>query len=260
MRAVLEEKKVVLDVRELTRSFGQIRALDNVSFSVQQGRSLVIIGGSGSGKTLLLKAILGVVDVDSGQILVDGQDMTGRARDNEDFLDRFGMLFQQSALFDSMPVWRNIAFKILKGHGADEVAIKEKAIEALGRVGLRVEVADLYPSELSGGMQKRVGLARAFAGRPEFLFLDEPTAGLDPIMSNSISELIVDMKQDKNVTCMIVSSDLASVRKISDDVLMLHEGRVVWSGPTKELDTTDNPYVQQFINKSAVGPIAVMTE
>lgn len=260
MSAELKIADPVLEIRNLSKSFGQLKALQNVSFSLELGSTLVIIGASGSGKTLLLKTILGIVQPDSGQIKVGGIDTSDHPGNNQDLLDRFGMLFQQSALFDSLTVWRNIAFKALKNRRADEVKIKQEAIEVLDRVGLRPEVADLYPAELSGGMQKRVGLARAFAGNPEFLFLDEPTAGLDPIMSNSISQLITSQSTKNGVTSIIISSDLSSARKISDHVIMLHEGCIVWSGLTKNLDNTDNPYVNQFIHKSAEGPISVLTE
>ncbi|WP_419904191.1 ABC transporter ATP-binding protein [Kiloniella sp.] len=260
MSAELKIANPILEIRALCKSFEKLRALDTISFSLDAGSTLVIIGPSGSGKTLLLKTILGIVQPDSGQVMVGGTDTAEYSGNNQELLNRFGMLFQQSALFDSMSVWRNIAFKALKNRQADEAKIKKEAISMLDQVGLRAEVADLYPAELSGGMQKRVGLARAFAGNPEFLFLDEPTAGLDPIMSNSISKLITTQSKNKNVTSIIISSDLESVRKISDHVIMLNEGQIVWSGLTKNLDNTENPYVNQFIHKSAEGPIAVLTE
>ncbi len=260
MDAELKMAEPILEICDLSKSFEQIIALKDISFSLELGSTLVIIGPSGSGKTLLLKTILGIVQPDSGQIIIDGIDTAEFSGNSQKLLDRFGMLFQQSALFDSMTVWQNIAFKALKKPQADETKIKKEAIEVLDQVGLRPEVADLYPAELSGGMQKRVGLARAFAGNPEFLFLDEPTAGLDPIMSNSISKLINTQSKNKSVTSIIVSSDLESARKISDRVIMLNEGEIVWSGLTKNLNNTDNPYVNQFIHKSAEGPISVLTE
>ena len=260
MSAELKIADPVLEIKDLSKSFGPVKALRNISFTLELGSTLVIIGPSGSGKTLLLKTILGIVQPDSGHIIVGGVDTSDYSGNDQELLDRFGMLFQQSALFDSLPVWRNIAFKALKNRHADETSIKNEAIKVLDQVGLRADVADLYPAELSGGMQKRVGLARAFAGNPEFLFLDEPTAGLDPIMSNSISKLITAQSKNDQITSIIISSDLDSARKISDQMIMLHEGEIVWSGLTKNLDNTDNPYVNQFIHKSAEGPIAVLTE
>ncbi|MFD2207579.1 ABC transporter ATP-binding protein [Kiloniella antarctica] len=260
MSAELKIAEPVLEIQNLSKSFGALKALRNISFSLELGSTLVIIGPSGSGKTLLLKTILGIVQPDSGRVIVGGVDTSDYSGNNQKLLDRFGMLFQQSALFDSLPVWQNIAFKALKNRQADQTNIKNEAIKVLDQVGLRPDVADLYPAELSGGMQKRVGLARAFAGDPEFLFLDEPTAGLDPIMSNSISKLITAQSKNDRITSIVISSDLKSARKISDHMIMLHEGEIVWSGLTKKLDTTDNPYVNQFIHKSAEGPIAVLTE
>ncbi len=260
MNTEINETKTALEAKGLNKSFNGLKALDDLSFKIQLGETLVIIGPSGSGKTLLLKTLLGITPQDTGNIFIQGSPKEDVQENSSNFLDRFGMLFQQSALFDSMTVWENIGFKELKKPNANKEIIKNDVIKLLDRVGLRPEVADLYPAELSGGMQKRVGLARAFAGDPEFLLLDEPTAGLDPIMSNSISQLIKQQTKEHNTTSIVISSDLDSARKISTNIMMLHQGRVVWFGPTNELDETDNPYIKQFIHKSAKGPIAVLTE
>ncbi|KLN59371.1 ABC transporter [Kiloniella spongiae] len=249
-----------LEVKGLSKSFNGLKALDAVDLKVSSGETLVIIGPSGSGKTLLLKVLLGIIPYDMGHIFVNGHPKEELEDNSHNFLDCFGMLFQQSALFDSMTVWENIAFKELKKQNANREEVKASVIALLDQVGLKQDVADLFPAELSGGMQKRVGLARAFAGDPEFLFLDEPTAGLDPIMSNSISQLINQQAKEHFSTSIIISSDLDSARSISTNIMMLHEGKVVWHGTTDDLDKTKNPYVQQFIHKSAEGPISVLTE
>ena len=240
----------------VTRTFGDVRALDSVDLELVPRQSLVLIGGSGSGKSLLLKCVLGLVTPDSGVIEVDGEDTT-RMPENQrmEWMKRFGVLFQRQGLFDSQTIWENVAFRLLQEPGMSRDVARERAIEKLGQVGLLPETADLFPSEVSGGMQKRVGLARAIATDPEILFLDEPTAGLDPILSTIISELINERVDELGATVISIVSDLAVVRKIADSVVMLHEGRVVWSGPVGELDETDNPYVRQFVTQSIEGPI-----
>jgi phospholipid/cholesterol/gamma-HCH transport system ATP-binding protein len=215
----------------------------------------VIIGGSGTGKSVLLKCILGLVRHDAGMITLDGQDVTRVERDA--FLSRFGMLFQGGALFDSMRVWENVAFRLLRGTGKRSKAdAREIAIEKLRRVGLTPDVAELYPAELSGGMQKRVGLARAIAAEPEIIFFDEPTTGLDPIMAGVINELIREIVTEMGATAMTITHDMSSVRAIADKVAMLHAGVIQWTGPVGEMDATPDPYVQQFIHGRAEGPIA----
>lgn len=240
----------------VTRTFGDVRALDSVDLELVPRQSLVLIGGSGSGKSLLLKCVLGLVTPDSGVIEVDGEDTAGMPENQRmEWMKRFGVLFQRQGLFDSQTIWENVAFRLLQEPGMSRDAARERAIEKLGQVGLLPETADLVPSEVSGGMQKRVGLARAIATDPEILFLDEPTAGLDPILSTIISELINERVDELGATVISIVSDLAVVRNIADSVVMLHEGRVVWSGPVGELDETDNPYVRQFVTQSIEGPI-----
>jgi phospholipid/cholesterol/gamma-HCH transport system ATP-binding protein len=240
----------------LTRSFDGQRALDDVDLLLQPCQSLVLIGGSGSGKSLLLKSILGLVEPDSGSIEVDCRETVGMPQGERMlWMRRFGVLFQRQGLFDSLTVWENVAFRLLHEQGMAWSAARETAVAKLEQVGLSADVADLSPAELSGGMQKRAGLARAIAADPEILFLDEPTAGLDPIMSNIISDLINDRVDDLGASVISVVSDLAVVRRIADSVLMLHEGRVVWVGPVDDLDRTDNAYVRQFVSQSIDGPI-----
>lgn len=244
----------------VTRSFDGLRALDAVDLQLEPQQSLVLIGGSGSGKSLLLKCILGLVRPDSGSIEVDGVETIGMAESQRmAWMRRFGVLFQRQGLFDSLTVWENVSFRLLQEHGTSRPDAREIAIAKLGQVGLSADTADLSPSELSGGMQKRTGLARAIAADPEILFLDEPTAGLDPIMSNIISDLINDRVDDLGASSISIVSDLAVVRRIADRVAMLHEGRVVWQGPVAELDETDNAYVRQFVTQSIEGPIRMPT-
>jgi len=240
----------------VTKAFGGERALDDISLDVAAGESLVLIGGSGSGKSLLLKTILGLVPPDAGRIEIDGEDSVGLSGNQRmAWMRRFGVLFQRQGLFDSLTIWQNVAFRLLQDPAFDKAAARARAIEKLASVGLRADTADLYPAELSGGMQKRAGLARAIATDPEIIFLDEPTAGLDPIMSNIISELIIERESELGATIISVVSDMAVVRAIAERVAMLHEGRLVWQGPVAELDTTDNAYVRQFVTQSIEGPI-----
>ncbi|MBT9245213.1 ATP-binding cassette domain-containing protein [Gemmobacter fulvus] len=244
----------MIELTGVAKSFGQNHVLRGVDLTIPTGTSMVIIGGSGTGKSVLLKSILGLVRPDSGTITLDGQDVTKGDRDA--FLARFGMLFQGGALFDSMRVWENVAFRLMRGalkRPKDEA--REIAIGKLRRVGLGAQVADLYPAELSGGMQKRVSLARAIAAQPEIIFFDEPTTGLDPIMSGVINDLIREIVVEMGATAMTITHDMSSVRAIADNVAMLHGGKVRWSGPVSEMDATSDPYVQQFIHGRATGPI-----
>jgi phospholipid/cholesterol/gamma-HCH transport system ATP-binding protein len=236
----------------VAKRFGRRQVLDGLDVAVMPGESLVIIGGSGTGKSVTLKCILGLIPIDSGSIRVDGQEVDGlKGAALDAHRTRFGMLFQGGALFDSLPVWRNISFA-LPGSPAER---KAAAIDNLGRVGLGPEVADLKPAELSGGMQKRVALARAIAARPPIIFFDEPTAGLDPITAAVINNLIRTLVTDLKITALTITHDMASVRHIADRVAMLHGGKIIWNGPLASLDGCDNPYVRQFITGSADGPI-----
>jgi phospholipid/cholesterol/gamma-HCH transport system ATP-binding protein len=217
---------------------------------------LVIIGGSGTGKSVTIKSILGILRPDEGTILVDGEDIThigGAARDK--VMRKFGMLFQGGALFDSLPVWENVAFGLIQGRGVARAQARDIAIQKLAKVGLSEDVAFLSPAELSGGMQKRVGLARAIAADPEIIFFDEPTTGLDPIMADIINDLIISTVKDVGATALSITHDMVSARKISDKIAMLYGGKIIWQGPTGEIDHSGNPYVEQFIHGRAEGPI-----
>lgn len=244
----------MIELTNIHKRFGANKVLQGTTLAVPKGTSLVIIGGSGTGKSVTLKCILGLVKPDSGSITIDGRDISSGDRDA--FLARFGMLFQGAALFDSIPVWQNVAFRLLRGtlkRPLDEA--REIAIEKLRRVGLTPDVADKFPAELSGGMQKRVGLARAIAAEPEIIFFDEPTTGLDPIMAGVINELIREIVVEMGATAMTITHDMTSVRAIADTVAMLHDGVIKWSGPVAEMDTSGDPYLDQFINGRAEGPI-----
>ncbi len=243
-------------IRELRKAFGPKTVLDGVDLEVADGESLVVIGGSGTGKSVLLKCVLGLLTPDSGTIEIDGQEITGLSRgERAAVLQKFGMLFQSAALFDSLPVWQNVAFGLLQVQRLGRAEARAKAIETLGMVGLGSDVADLSPAELSGGMQKRVGLARAIATQPEILFFDEPTTGLDPIMADVINQLIARLVRHLGATAISITHDLASARKIADRIAMIYKGKIIWQGAVTEIDASGNPYVDQFINGRAEGPI-----
>jgi phospholipid/cholesterol/gamma-HCH transport system ATP-binding protein len=244
----------MIELSNVFKSFGSNHVLRGVNLMIPRGQSMVVIGGSGTGKSVLLKSILGLITPDSGTITLDEQDVTKADRDA--FLARFGMLFQGGALFDSLKVWENVAFRLLRGaRKLPKDEARAIAIEKLRRVGLKPETADLFPAELSGGMQKRVGLARAIAAEPEIIFFDEPTTGLDPIMSGVINELIREIVVEMGATAMTITHDMSSVRAIADRVAMLHDGLIRWTGPVAEMDQAADPYLQQFIHGRADGPI-----
>lgn len=244
----------MIQLINVKKSFGNNHVLRGVNLGIAQGESMVIIGGSGTGKSVALKCVLGLVSADSGQILVNGADATEGDRDA--FLAQFGMLFQGGALFDSLSVWQNVAFRLMRGKGKlSKSDARDVAIEKLRRVGLKPDVADQFPAELSGGMQKRVGLARAIAAEPDIIFFDEPTTGLDPIMSGVINELIREIVVEMGATAMTITHDMSSVRAIADKVAMLHEGVVQWTGTVADMDQSGDPYLDQFINARAEGPI-----
>ncbi len=245
-----------ISLRDVKKSFGTKKVLDGINLTVAPGESLVIIGGSGTGKSVTLKCVLGLIKPDSGSIQIDGKETShASAKERDAMMRKFGMLFQGAALFDSLRVWQNVAFALIHGQNMEAGAAKEIAIQTLSQVGLAAPVADLYPAELSGGMQKRVGLARAIATNPEIIFFDEPTTGLDPIMADVINDLIVDCVKDLGATALSITHDMASARKIADHVAMIHEGRIIWQGKVADLDHSGNPYVEQFIHGRADGPI-----
>ena len=243
----------MIELRGLKKSFGTNAVLDGIDLDVGRGESLVVIGGSGSGKSVLLKCILGLVAPDAGTIRLGGEDVTTLPRDA--FLARFGMLFQGGALFDSLPVWQNVAFRHLKSRMPRKEA-RARAIDTLARVGLPERTADLYPAELSGGMQKRAALARAIAANPEVVFFDEPTAGLDPIMAGVINKLIREAVTDLGATAITITHDMTTVRSVADRVAMLHDGRLRWVGPVTGIDGSGDAHLDQFIHGRATGPIA----
>jgi phospholipid/cholesterol/gamma-HCH transport system ATP-binding protein len=245
-----------ISVRDLHKAFGPKQVLRGVNLDVGVGESLVIIGGSGTGKSVLLKNILGLLQPDSGSIRIDGTEVVGMARtDREEINRKFGMLFQSAALFDSLSVWENVAFGLIEGKGMDRKEARDVAIAKLADVGLTADVGNLSPAELSGGMRKRVGLARAIATEPEILFFDEPTTGLDPIMGDVINDLIVHCVRQLGATALSITHDMASARKIADRIAMIYQGRIIWDGPVAEVDTSGNDYVDQFIHGRAEGPI-----
>ena len=244
---------VLTDVR---KSFGPKHVLNGINISVPRGQSLVVIGGSGTGKSVMLKCILGILHADSGSIQVDGEEVLGlKGPARDEFLTKFGMLFQGGALFDSLPVWENVAFGLIQGRNMARSKARDIAMDKLAQVGLGAEVGGLYPAELSGGMQKRVGLARAIAADPEIIFFDEPTTGLDPIMADIINRLIVDCVKRLGATTISITHDMASARRIAHRIAMLHEGTIIWHGPVAQIDASGNPFVDQFIHGRAEGPI-----
>ena len=243
-------------VRGLRKAFGDKQVLDGIDFDIMPGTSFVVIGGSGSGKSVLIKCILGLIEPDSGSIEIDGKDILRATREaREEARARIGMLFQNGALFDSLSVWENVAFGLLARHKTARADARERADEVLAQVGLAASVGDLSPSELSGGMQKRVGLARAIAAQPEILFFDEPTTGLDPIMGAVIDGLIVDCVKRLGSTAIAITHDMASARRIGDRAAMLFRGKLVWQGPATELMDSGNPMVDQFTHGRREGPI-----
>ena len=252
----MPNSKRQIELKDIRKSFGPKVVLDGIDLSVNKGQSLVVIGGSGSGKSVMLKCIIGLMTADSGTVNLSGQDVSGLSEHDRDALmGKFGMLFQGAALFDSLPVWENIAFRLIQGLGMDRDEARERAAEKLRQVGLGAEVMDLSPAELSGGMQKRVGLARAIAADPEIIFFDEPTTGLDPIMADVINDLIVDCVKRLGATTISITHDMQSARKIGDMAAMIYKGKIIWNGKVADIDHSGNAHVDQFINGRAEGPI-----
>lgn len=246
----------LLKLEGVEKSFGTKQVLRGVNLDVTRGQSLVVIGGSGSGKSVMLKNALGLMTPDKGRIVFDGEDVTkatGKAR--EQMRARIGMLFQSGALFDSLTVWENVAFRLINAEGTKRKDAKERAIETLKKVRLGSDVAGLYPAEISGGMQKRVSLARSIISEPDLIFFDEPTTGLDPITADAINDLIVEMVRGLGAAAVSITHDMASARKIADEIAMLFEGRIIWRGPAANVYDSGNPYVDQFVNGRAEGPI-----
>lgn len=243
-------------IRDLHMAFGGNRVLQGLNLDVEPGDSLVVIGGSGTGKSVLLKCILGLLAPQQGSIQVDGQEVVGlRGDELEAVRHKIGMLFQSAALFDSLSVWENVAFGLIHAEKTPRKEAREVALRRMAEVGLKPQVADLMPAELSGGMKKRVGLARAITTEPEIIFFDEPTTGLDPIIGAMIDKLIVEATRAVGATGLTITHDMASARRISNRMAMLYEGRIIWDGLTEEVDRSGNPYVEQFINGRAEGPI-----
>ena len=245
-----------ISLKGVTKSFGSNHVLNGVDLDIAKSESLVIIGGSGTGKSVLLKNILGLIRPDAGTIEVDGKSVVnlGSAEQFE-LMRRFGMLFQGAALFDSLKVWENVAFGLIQGKGMNKKQAREIALEKLNQVGLAPRVATLHPSELSGGMQKRVGLARAIAGDPEIIFFDEPTTGLDPIMADVINDLIVECTREKGITTVSITHDMASAKKIATSIAMIYQGKIIWRGAPDTVMNSGNEYVDQFVHGRATGPI-----
>jgi phospholipid/cholesterol/gamma-HCH transport system ATP-binding protein len=245
-------------VNNLHKFFGENNVLQGINLEIKQGESMVILGGSGSGKTVLIKCIIGLMSPDEGEIYVDGQEVTSlNERGMNEIRKKFGMLFQWGALFDSLTVWENVGFGLRRHQHLKEEEIRRIASEKLGLVGLK-NVEDLMPAALSGGMRKRVSLARAIAMEPEILLYDEPTTGLDPIMADAINDLIIHTKEKLNVTSIAITHDIKSAYKIADRIAMLYEGKIIQVGNPEEIKNSPNPIVQQFIRGESEGPIKVV--
>jgi len=243
-------------LRNVRKSFGEKLVLDGIDLDIMPGTSMVVIGGSGTGKSVLLKCILGLLEPDSGTIEIDGTDILPLPRHEQEVVrSRIGMLFQNGALFDSLPVWENVVFGLLAKRKISRSDGPKRAADFLAQVGLAASVGDLYPSELSGGMQKRVALARAIAATPDMMFFDEPTTGLDPIMGAVIDDLVVTCVKQLGSTAVAITHDIASARRIGDAAAMIHHGRIIWSGPAGDLMNSGNPIVDQFTHGRREGPI-----
>lgn len=243
-------------IKDLKKNFSSKQVLNGIDLQANKGESIVILGGSGSGKSVLIKIIASLLTPSSGSVKIDDMEVANiSARDRDKLMEKFGFLFQGGALFDSIPIWENVAFRLIHQKKLDKKKARAIAIEKLKAVGLSEKVADLYPAELSGGMQKRASLARAIAANPEIIFFDEPTTGLDPIMADVINDLIISNSKQLGATTITITHDMASARKIADKIAMLYEGKIIWFGDVKDMDSSDNPYLDQFIHGRAEGPI-----
>ncbi len=251
-------RETKISVRNLHKRLGPRQVLRGIDLEITEGQSLVVIGASGSGKSVMLKCMIGLMKADKGSVIVDGRNIARHSESDRRFMTKqSGMLFQGSALFDSLRIWENVAFRLLHAEKSSRKAAQKKALECLAQVGLAPEVGNLMPSELSGGMQKRVSLARAIASDPQILFFDEPTTGLDPIMADVINNLIVERVKALGATAISITHDMASARKIADEIAMLYQGRIIWRGKPDEIENSNNPMVEQFVNGRAEGPITM---
>jgi phospholipid/cholesterol/gamma-HCH transport system ATP-binding protein len=245
----------MIEITNLHKSFGSLHVLRGVNLTVSRGESMTVIGGSGSGKSVLIKHIIGLLFPDKGRVVVDGEDLnTLNDEGLNELRKKFGMLFQGAALFDSLTVWENVGFGLKQHTRKSDKEVREIATEKLALVGLK-DVEDKMPVDLSGGMKKRVGLARAIAMDPQIILYDEPTTGLDPITADAINDLIVDLRKKLGVTSVAITHDMHSAYKISDRIAMLYKGEIQEIGTPDEIRNTTNPIVKQFITGSAVGPI-----
>ena len=245
-----------IEMRDVVKSFGSKRVLKGIDLAVNAEESLALIGTSGCGKSITLKCLLGLITADGGSIKVDGTEILGTDRRTlEGMRRRFGMTFQFGALFDSLPIWENVTFRLRQQQKMNRADARDLAVDTITQLGLSPQVIDQYPAELSGGMQKRVALARAIADKPEILLFDEPTSGLDPITGGVIDRLIIDAVKRLGATAMTISHDMASVRRIADKVAMIHNGVIIWCGSVEKMDDTGVPVVDQFVHGRAEGPL-----
>ena len=245
-----------IEMRDVVKSFGSKHVLKGIDLAVNAEESLALIGTSGCGKSITLKCLLGLITADGGSIKVDGTEILGTDRKTlEGMRRRFGMTFQFGALFDSLPIWENVTFRLRQQQKMNRADARDLAVDTITQLGLSPQVIDQYPAELSGGMQKRVALARAIADKPEILLFDEPTSGLDPITGGVIDRLIIDAVKRLGATAMTISHDMASVRRIADKVAMIHNGVIIWCGQVAEMDETGVPEVDQFVHGRAEGPL-----
>lgn len=247
-----------ISIKNLVKNFGSKKVLSGINLEVEKGESLVILGGSGSGKSVLIKTIATLIQPTSGSIKIDGGEISVMADSERDkLMGKFGFLFQGGALFDSLTIWENVAFRLTHAAKLNKKDAQEIALQKLKSVGLEERVMNLYPSELSGGMQKRAALARAIAANPEIIFFDEPTTGLDPIMADVINDLIISNSKKLGATTVTITHDMHSAQKIADKIAMLYEGKIIWFGDVKDMYSSGNQYMDQFINGKAEGPIKV---
>lgn len=251
-----QDPSIKIHIAKLNKSFGTNHVLRDLDLDVRAGQSTVLVGTAATGKSVLFKCILGLYPIDSGEIVIDGQRLSGMSHHKRlELSNKIGALLQENGLFDSLPVWENIAFKLLNVRRTDKKEARRVAVDKLALVGLGPDVADLYPADLSGGMRKRVGLARAIADDPEILLLDSPTAGLDPVMTNEINRLVQAAVKTLGATVLAITSDMEAACAHYDRLAMLHDGHIIWEGPTGDIESAGNPYLDQLIHGRAQGPI-----